>query len=80
MIAWVASKRYQWRKMSPNEKASAILNLLLDAALWVFFVLMVIVAATRNSNAYVFWVPFLLFVGFKRYQQAGHRWAAARRP
>ena len=65
--------------MSGKAKLFAVLNLMIDALLILFLLGMIWVAARRDPYAYVFWVPFLLFVVVMRARQAGTRWAPPRK-
>ena len=61
--------------MPLREKLFAVINLLVDVLLTLFLLGMIWVGATRDPYAYVFWVPFLLFVLVMRLRQARQRWA-----
>lgn len=71
---WLSAKRIRWRQMSGREKMFALVNLLVDTLLFLFLLGMVWIGAARDPYAYVFWVPFLMFVLFMRFKQAGQRW------
>ena len=72
---WISAKRIRWRQMSLREKVFALLNLPVDTLLLLFLLGMIWIGTTSDPFAYVFWIPFLMFVLFMRFKQAAHRWA-----
>lgn len=75
VLLWVRLKTTKFGTMPPAWQLYALLNLLLDAILLALLFAFVWAGATKDSNAFIIWVPALGFLCWFRVRQAGRRWS-----
>jgi hypothetical protein len=62
--------------MTRGQQIGALVNLSIDILLCLLLLAMLYVGFTRDFNAFYFWIPFLIFVLWRRYILNKIRWSA----